>query len=457
MKFIDLFAGLGGFHLALKSLGHECVFASEIDDELRKLYLENFPEMANKTFGDIRQFRDQVPSHDILCGGFPCQPFSKSGTQQGLHDEIRGTLFDEIVYILDARHPEYLILENVGNFERHDDGKTWKIVREKLKKLGYDVRGTEHITSGGSGLLSPHHFGYPHSRERFFIVGKRRKLPENPFPTVDRKRETNLYDVIQSLDQLTETDLSETKPTKQQLECIEHWGTFISRLPKDTEIPSFPIWGDEINATYPYEDCTPFAAPIETLRASLNGRIDEKHQEDRAFMLALLPNYARTEKDEFPKWKIDFIHDNREWFDDINEHLTPEWIAKLRDFPPSLRKLEWNYKIGERDIWKYVLQFRPSGLRVKRITSSPSLVAMTSTQIPFLGPERRFLTRIEGLRLQGFPEAHKLPVSRDDAFKALGNGVHVGVVEAIAFKLLGGNSLDKSQEGEKIIPILSNH
>lgn len=105
MKFVDLFAGLGGFHKAMKRLGHECVFASEIDHELHELYTQNFPDARNKTFGDIRKCRDSVPRHDILCGGFPCQPFSKSGSQQGLHDKIQGTLFDEIVYILDRCRP----------------------------------------------------------------------------------------------------------------------------------------------------------------------------------------------------------------------------------------------------------------------------------------------------------------------------------------------------------------
>ena len=106
------------------------------------------------------------------------------------------------------------------------------------------------------------------------------------------------------------------------------------------------------------------------------------------------------------------------------------------DFPPSMRKLEWNCKGEERELWQHVLQFRPSGLRVKRYSASPSLVAMTSTQIPILGPERRFLTRVEGLRLQNFPDNHKLPKSPTKAFKALGNAVHVGVALAIAKKVL---------------------
>lgn len=434
MKFIDLFAGLGGFHLALKNLGHECVFASEIDEELCEIYINNFSDMKGKTFGDIRKFRDQVPHHDILCGGFPCQPFSKSGSQLGIHDQIRGTLFDEIVYILEIHQPKYVLLENVGNFERHDGGRTWKTVKEKFVTLGYDVRGTEHIMSGGPGLISPHHLGYPHSRERFFIVAQLGKLPGNPFPVVNRKGTTDLNSIIQSQISLSEQDITETRLTEKQTNCINHWGEFIRQLPESVMIPSFPIWGDEINAKYPYEKYTPYSSPIDELRSSLNGRYTENL--DRQGILALLPSYARTQQGKFPYWKIEFIRKNRKWFTENAKFIHPEWIKKLGAFPPSLRKLEWNCKDGERDIWKYAMQFRPSGLRVKRMSSAPSLVAMTSTQIPLLGPQKRFLTRVEGLRLQGFPDTHQLPSSRDKAFKALGNAVHVGVVQAIATKLL---------------------
>jgi len=114
LKLIDLFAGLGGFHKALHELGHQCVFASEIDPVLREIYKKNWDI---EPFGDIKEIVEKrietIPEHDILCAGFPCQPFSKAGKQLGRKDKERGTLFDEIVAILEFRKPKYFILENV--------------------------------------------------------------------------------------------------------------------------------------------------------------------------------------------------------------------------------------------------------------------------------------------------------------------------------------------------------
>ncbi len=431
MRFIDLFAGIGGFHAALSSLGHECVFASEINEELRDIYKQNFRSMGRRVYGDIRSSNNKVPIHDILCAGFPCQPFSKSGAQEGVADKTRGTLFHDILDILKAKQPRYVLLENVGNFERHDGGRTWRIVKASLEELGYDVRGTEHLKTGGHGLISPHHLGYPHTRERFFVVASLGKLPNDPFP--QKKEQTTSLREIEVLNgDLTKRERKEARLPDHYVRCIDHWNKFLTSLPDDIALPSFPIWGDEIEAKYPYVDTTPHAHSAKNLRQVLgvNGAdiLRKRH------LMGMLPSYAQEKVRRFPDWKVMFIDQNRAWFRDIEPYIKKRWLARLRTFPPSLRKLEWNCQGEERDLWRHVLQFRPSGLRAKRYSAVPALVAMTTTQIPILGPKRRFITRVEGLRLQGFTDSHRLPKNHDAAFAALGNAVHVGVVKAIAKK-----------------------
>lgn len=164
--FIDLFCGIGGFHLALESLGAKCVFASDIDSEACKTYRNNF-KIDPK--GDITKIpTTQIPSHEILCGGFPCQPFSISGNKQGFNDEQgRGKLFFDIVRIARKHKPRVIILENVKNFEKHDGGKTLKEVYTKLNSIGYR---TFHK------VLCASDFGVPQHRERIYIVAFKKDL-----------------------------------------------------------------------------------------------------------------------------------------------------------------------------------------------------------------------------------------------------------------------------------------
>src|SRR6185295_18329146 len=136
--------------------------------------------------------------------------------------------------------------------------------------------------------------------------------------------------------------------------------------------------------------------------------------------------HARVETDTFPDWKIHFIRQNREVYRK-NKKWIDKWMPEILQFPSSLQKLEWNCKGGERDIWKYVIQFRASGVRVKRPASSPSLVAMTTTQVPIIAWERRYMTPKECARLQSLNGLKALPAAPTNAFTALGNAVNADV------------------------------
>jgi len=169
IKFIDLFAGIGGFHYALSSVGAECVFASEWDAFAADTYTQNF---NLKPQGDITKIPvNEIPSHDILCGGFPCQAFSISGKQKGFED-IRGTLFFDIARIVDYHKPKVLLLENVKNLSQHDGGKTLKIIEKTLKNLHYTVF---------HKVLNASNFGLPQNRERIYIVAFRNDIKSNTF------------------------------------------------------------------------------------------------------------------------------------------------------------------------------------------------------------------------------------------------------------------------------------
>jgi len=430
MKFIDLFAGIGGFNVALTNLGHECVFASEIDAELRQLYRQNFGDTSHRIVGDIRTNLDNVPAHDILAAGFPCQPFSKSGAQAGTRDQNDGTLFWEVIKIAKLQNPKYIILENVGNFARHDSGRTWKVVRTELEKLKYQVRGTEPMASGGSGLLSPHHLGIPQHRERFFAVASKENLPEDIFPPRVSSTSLSLDSIVQSDEEISETGIAaENALSEAQFKCIDHWNEFLSFLPDDeVDIPSFPLWADELFHDYQYEVSTPYL--------EYTGGDRRRNGRGLAAALEPLPTYARSKEFTFPDWKVQIIKQNRDWFGSIRPLLSDSWLGSLKSMQQSYRKFEWNCSGEDRDIWKHVIQFRPSGLRVKRYASSPALIAMTTSQLPILGPKRRFITRIEGRRLQGFPDTHSLPNTRVRSFKALGNAVNVRVAEEVASRLI---------------------
>ena len=186
-RFIDLFAGIGGFRLALEGAGAKCVFSSEIDKHCAITYFENFQD---EVYGDITEIEaDMIPDHEILCAGFPCQPFSISGKQLGFEDS-RGTLFFDIVRITKEKRPKVLFLENVANLARHNDSATVELMKQTLVSLGYDVHYKVLDSSG---------FGVPQVRKRLYFVAFRSDLGiENfRFPTPTNS-EMVVEDILES-------------------------------------------------------------------------------------------------------------------------------------------------------------------------------------------------------------------------------------------------------------------
>jgi len=386
LKFIDLFCGIGGFHLAMKSLGAECVLACDIDTKCREVYKNNFGLEPKE---DITKLKvEDIPDFDILCGGFPCQAFSHAGKQGGL-DDVRGTLFLDVCRILRGKNPKYFLLENVKNLTGHDGGKSWTTIHKCLVESGYRTYDTPIV-------LSPHQIGVPQHRQRVFILGVRNDLVEEllafpPVSPVPTSIKTILLDDAPSECSLSQTDIQVIGLWE---EVVQH---FISNGTLD-KLPGFPIWSDDWDSTH-----------------STEGQADFKKK---------------------------FTKQNREFYTEHKKFLEP-WLIKARKnkgFTGARRKLEWQCGLFSKgdSLWNLLLQFRPSGIRIKRDAYSPALVAMA--QIVVVGEKRRKLSPREVARLQSFPDSFQLHPSSSVAYKQFGNSVNVDVIRHMAKHLLTGMS-----------------
>ena len=460
LEFIDLFAGLGGFHVALSQLGCKCVFASELRKDLQELYKLNFPETP-RIEGDITKVDlASIPHHDILCAGFPCQPFSQAGKRQGFQDKGRGNMFDYICGVIEERakvndKPSLLLLENVSNLEGHDNGNTWAIIRERLEELGYAVKGK---------VVSPHQYGYPQHRKRIYIVGILRDsvsqdiISKFAIPVEHKEHLCNIKTIVDENDEDIQT-LS--LKTHQQLKV---WQVFLDYLKeKNRDVPKFPIWAMEFGANYPYKEAAPFTLSVDDLRNTRGklGHLVEGMSVEEC--LEQLPVYAQTATSQvFPPWKIRYIAQNREFWNENHTRLK-SWRNKIETWDNSHQKLEWNCKENDDyQIKTKIVQFRASGIRVKLPTFSPAL-NLVGTQVPILPwikiPEKcvpkytiedletyglsqedvkygRYLTTREAAALQGMESLQFGTLPRTRIYEALGNAVNTQVVKKIADRLI---------------------
>ena len=375
--YIDLFAGIGGFHCAMNAISGgraRCIFASEIDAQARKVYKDNF---GIEPLGDIRSIDPLLyEAPDVVCGGFPCQTFSKAGNQKGLKDS-RGTLFREIVRIITAypeqNKPKLLLLENVRNLVSHDDGETWKIIRKEIEQAGYNIPDVPII-------LAPKDIGVPQLRDRAIIMAVRADLFGKPLGlSIERKKHN-----VTSIDSVLSEDLSgSTQLTEDQIYLLSAWDEFINGI--NTKVIGFPIWSDEFGK-----------------------------------------NYSLA---ELPEWKQSIIEKNRKLYSE-NKHFIDNWFKKYgirKKYNPTMRKFEWQAGSKMNSVFDGIIQFRTSGIRVKLPTESPSLVAMV--HLPIIGKYKRTISVREAARLQSFPDNFVFNESSKLAFKQLGNAVNVKVIE----------------------------
>ena len=367
-NFIDLFCGIGGFHRALADLGGKCVFASDIDKRCQDIYERNF---GIRPVGDICSVRSEdVPDHDVLCGGFPCQPFSNAG-HRGAFEDTRGTLFQEIARIVRDKKPKVLLLENVKGIKNIQNGNVYRTIISVFESLGYSVKDI---------VLSPDKFGVPQRRERVYFIGIRNDLgtatlPPPPVHTA--------HSVLES-----QADAKYTIPTELR-NVFSAWDEMIPRL-VGTSL-GVPIITDYFTA----DENAPGTAGWKKTYILKNKAIYKAH------------------KEAWDAWMTKY----------------KDLLAKRAVY----RKLEWQagkMKQGDTVLQGHFIQIRQSGIRIKQATTFPTLVAIVQTSI--IGSQGRYITPRECARLQSFPDTQILDDQDKFAYKQLGNSVNVNVVAHVA-------------------------
>lgn len=375
LRFYDCFCGIGGFHNALTQLGHVCVGASEIDKECQKVYQENY---SIKPQGDITKI-ENFPDMDILCSGAPCTSFSNAGNKKGMKD-YRGQLFNEVFRIARLKQPGYMFLENVKHIKRIDNGKVFEYILNELDDCGYSVQTFD---------LSPHHLGIPQNRERVIFACIRKDIPFEPIELKIKKRNVKLEDILEK-----NVESFDIKP--DELQILEAWESMIKQF-EVGEVLSPTILANDFYIT----------------------RTDEEFE-------------------DLPKWRQDYLTKNRRIYNKYRSKWDA-WYEQNREIVSKKEifgKLEWQTGRVKADesIFNHFIQFRQSGIRVKKADYFPTLVAIVQT--PVYARERRYITPRECARLQSFPDTFRIHPVNKTAYKQFGNAVNVEVIKTVISQII---------------------
>lgn len=415
-KFIDLFAGIGGFHQAMRYLGGKCVMAAEINQECVNTYKANFHIDEREVRGDVNDIApESIVPFDVLCAGFPCQPFSKAGAQKGFQDKTRGNLFYKIMDILDG-HPEvkFVILENVRNLA--DKTENWDIITTELMNRNF------YITKDPI-ILSPSDFGIPQIRERVYILGIRKdirneKILTNGYINIDDLQLDKHYKKCKMGDawKILEDDVDDEYIISEEQELmIRAWDEF--RDLTGIKTIGFPIWIDSFG-------------------------LGEKDSN----LVFVNQGY-----DDMPKWKQCFLRNNRKFYLN-NRQFIDNWVEKydMTNRIKLYKKFEWNCGEDVKDIKGSLIQIRQSGIRAKRPTFYPSLVAMVNTPIIWDHKKQHYrkITPREAANLQSFHGKYKFLGSDKTIYRQLGNSVNVRILKILGEKLF--SLANKGWDGKEV-------
>lgn len=419
--YVDLFSGVGGFAAAFNSFGGHFEAGAEIDEAAAAAYLAT---LGHNPFGSIQDLADraeELSDFEVLAGGFPCQPFSKSGDQRGTQEE-RGTLFDFIEKIVAIKKPLVVILENVRNLAGPKHIDEWHRIIDVLRSHGYRVSRTPAEFS--PHLLPKELGGTPQHRIRLFITATLNPdndgiNTEEPLPAVSAKDFDPIkWDLYRDLPVSASTD-EDYAITPEEKKCLSAWNEWIEYWRENDlgKFPSFPLWTQYWQTSRP------------------------------------------SDYEQMPKWKQKFVDQNIGLF---NQHksFALGWLQRTQittAFTKSKAKFEW--QAGDANsVWDGLIQFRPSGVRVKSASYTPTLVALNQT--PILGKLERRITVDEAALLQGFPPGwhQKVRQNRTASYKQLGNAVHTGVIAYVLRKHCERDAdvLSQTARGKKLLQAISD-